>query len=202
MEDDYPDGDSSRTSVTPPAEDGEQKPQPDCVPQVTLPQTAQDMRYLPQAQSLPAHMRNDYGYHINQSMALSASYAPLSRSQPTSNPADYPSAHPVETATGMNVIGGSNGTPPHNPSMPWLTSMEGSLPSPSQLDFNGYPDPAYGGQTMFFPGGGMRRPQSTEPEDWSLRTMRQPVNNFNQMSLPDWTSITMPEVKQERAYAM
>jgi len=74
------------------------------------------------------------------------------------------------------------------------------------MDFGGYPDPTYGGQQMFFPGNGMRRPQSTEPEDWSLRSNRNSnnhnQNNFNHMHMShDW-NMPMPDIKQEMAYAM
>lgn len=198
-EDGHSDARSSRTSVTPPVEDDTQTSPSDCPPQVNVPQTARDMGYYPQDQSLPLHMRNTYGYHMNQTLGVPTSYATISRSHPTSNPPDYMVVQPLESPTGVN---GSNGTPPHPSSLPWATSMDGALPSPGSLDFGAYPDPAYGAQAMYFAGGGMRRPQSTEPEDWSLRTVRQPINTFNNLGPPDWSSITMPEVKPERAYAM
>lgn len=87
--------------------------------------------------------------------------------------------------------------------MGWGSPTNGVLPSPNPLDFGSYPEPAYGTQQIYFPGNNMRRPQSTEPEDWSLRSTRGHNNNFNhQLHMPDWGAMPLGDIKQERAYAV
>ena len=67
-----------------------------------------------------------------------------------------------------------------------------------------YPEPGFGGPQLYFPGSGIRRPQSTEPEDFALRPR---VNHHAQVqnNVPmtaDWSHIPMqvqmPDIKQDR----
>lgn len=160
-------------------------------------------------QSLPPHLRNDYSMSMRHNSMLGSTSTThfTSASQPrlniTSNPSSYAPPQPLEPPTAGS---GSGGASPHTSGINWGSPSHGTLPSPTGLDFGAYPDPTYGGQHMFFPsnGNGMRRPQSTEPEDWSLRSTGRSSSNFNHHlnMAHDWSAVALSELKQERAFAM
>lgn len=75
------------------------------------------------------------------------------------------------------------------------------------MDYSSYPDPGYNNH-MFFTGNIVRRPQSTEPEDWALRN-RHAGTQMNYGAHVqfgnEWNvgvNFNMPEVKTEKAYAL
>ncbi|KAK5958679.1 hypothetical protein OHC33_000522 [Knufia fluminis] len=213
-EDTYSETRSSRASTGSPSDPPTISPN-DEMPQMSLHRQSQDFKYIPQQQSLPPHMRNEYSmpmmhnhnhnhnHNLHNPSVSSATTnftsAPQPRASITSNPTSYGPPQPLEPPANGTASGNAS---PHMSTMGWGSPTHGGLPSPTAMDFSGYPDPTYGGQQMFFPGSGMRRPQSTEPEDWSLRGNRNANNNFNHMHMGhDW-NMPMPEIKQERAYAM
>jgi len=86
--------------------------------------------------------------------------------------------------------------------MSWGSPGHGNLPSPIPMDFSNYPDPnLHFNAGMYFTNNSLRRPQSTEPEDWTLRNNRYSNSHFNhhmQMAA-DWTNMPIAaEIKQER----
>lgn len=201
--DDYSDTRSSRTSTASPQDAPSISPNDD-LSNMTMHRQPQEFNYMPQNQSIPPHVRNEYSMSMRQNPSISSigstNYANApSRTSITSNPAAYGPPQPLEPPANGTASGGAS---PHLSAIGWGSPTHGGLPSPGGLDFGSYPDPSYGGQQIFFPGNNMRRPQSTEPEDWSLRSTRNPNNNFNHMNMGhDWTTL-MPEIKQERAFAM
>ena len=85
------------------------------------------------------------------------------------------------------------------------------MPSPGPMDTYSYPDPTYGGaHPLYYPGSNIRRPQSTEPEDYGLRPrgnnnnhMNNQIGNHMQNSVPmgaEWTSmpVGMHNMKEEK----
>lgn len=207
-EDIYSETRSSRNSTGSPSDPPTISPNNE-VPPMLLHRQSQDFKYMPQNQSLPPHMRNEYNMSMTHThthnppvgSAVTTSYtsAPQPRSSFTSNPMSYGPPQPMEPPANGTASGGAS---PHMSAMGWASPSHVGLPSPTAMDFGGYPDPTYGGQQMFFPGSSMRRPQSTEPEDWSLRPNRNSNNNFGHLQMGhDW-NMPMPEIKQERAYAM
>lgn len=176
---------------------------------MSLHRQSQDFNYMTQNQSISSHLRNEYGMPVRHPSTIGSTpihhftSAPQSRPNITSNPAAYGPPQPLEPPANGTISGGGS---PHMAAMSWASPNHGGLPSPSQMDFGSYPDPSLGGQQhMYFGGGGTRRPQSTEPEEWSLRTSRNPNSNLNHHTMhmmPDWGAMGIAEIKQERAYAM
>jgi hypothetical protein len=61
-----------------------------------------------------------------------------------------------------------------------------------------YPEPAYGGQqALYYPGSSIRRPQSTEPEDYGIRPRQM---GHHVPITADWSAMPMgvPDHRQER----
>lgn len=205
LDESYSDAQSSGTSTTPSAEN-QSSTNPDTeTSAIPLQRQSSDFQYMMQNQSLPPHIRSEYGvplrHHPSMSTHSVQNYTgmPLIRPNITSNPTAFGPPQPLEPPANGTASGAAS---PHMTNLGWGSPNNG-LPSPNPMDFGTYPDPVYG-QQMFFPGNGMRRPQSTEPEDWSLRSTRNPNNNFNHhMHLThDWSALPVTEVKQERAFAM
>lgn len=163
---------------------------------------------------LPHHMRHDYpinmhGHHLQVPLPASNVFPhgqthsqhqlQVHRNNITSNqPQSYGTSHTngsVTTSESPNLSG-----------MVWPPS-HGTLPGSSAMDFSSYPDPGYQNH-MFFPTNNMRRPQSTEPEEWSLRSRH--ANNHthygNHIQMGnEWNmgiNMNVSEVKAERAFAM
>lgn len=152
-------------------------------------------RYVPQqsvAQTQPMQLSNDLG-NLN-----------LQRRQPHFNPTTnhmtFPSAPPPRSAAPSQysyhlpqpleppAIQYQQGTShSHNITSPHLpTSINNSFMWPSHsnapsYDFSAaYPDPNFPNMTgIYFPGSNVRRPQSTEPEDW-MKQYRPNNNMTNQ----------------------
>ncbi|KAH0833658.1 C2H2 finger domain protein [Fonsecaea pedrosoi] len=161
-----------------------------------------DYGFLPQTHSLPPHMRTDFGPNLPRSTPPLTShslqqYTSAPQQRPvTSHPPAYGPPQPLEPpANGTS----SGSTSPHLGALAWGSPGSGSLPTPASLETYGYPEPAYGGHSLYYPGSAIRRPQSTEPEDYGLRP-RQP-HMATHISLPtDWTSmpLAVQDNRQER----
>lgn len=177
-----------------------------------------DLQYmnhsLGQSNTIPPHMRHEYPMNMNaRHVQLNTSLSNMfphghNHNQHSSQMQRNNITSILPTSYGPSQSNGavSTGDSPHLSSMVW-PSPGGALPSPSTLDFSNYPDPGYHNH-MFFPGNNMRRPQSTEPEDWSLRS-RHASNHAhfgNHIQLGnEWNvgmNMNVSEVKSERAYAM
>lgn len=163
---------------------------------------SQDFGYISQTQILPPHVRNDYSVPMRQNSLPQNPFPtryPNAPQRPsiTSNPVSYGPPQPLEPPTNDTT---SSGNSPHMSAMAWASpSNNAGLPSPGGLDFGNYSD--LGGQQNFFANNLMRRPQSTEPQDWSLRSSRYSNDSFGHMDMAaDWGM--MPEIKQERVFAM
>lgn len=209
MDDVYSDDDAqtSRTSTTPSAEEPTSANSNIDLPQTIMQHQRQssDFSFLQHSQAMPPHLRNEYGIQLPHSSSMrttiqSYSHLPQSRPSITSNPASFGPPQPLEPPTNGTASGGGS---PHMTTMGWGSPTNGVLPSPNPLDFGSYPDPAYSTQQIYFPSTNMRRPQSTEPEDWSLRSTRNHNNGFNhQLHMPDWGALPLGDIKQEKAYAL
>ncbi|KIW76607.1 hypothetical protein Z517_09051 [Fonsecaea pedrosoi CBS 271.37] len=161
-----------------------------------------DYGFLPQTHSLPPHMRTDFGPNLPRSTPPLTShslqqYTSAPQQRPvTSHPPAYGPPQPLEPpANGTS----SGSTSPHLGALAWGSPGSGSLPTPASLETYGYPEPAYGGHSLYYPGSAIRRPQSTEPEDYGLRP-RQP-HMVTHIPLPtDWTSmpLAVQDNRQER----
>lgn len=203
-DDGYSDSRSSRNSTASLQDQPSISPN-DEAHQLGLQRQSQDYNYMAHNNSLPPHMRSEYTLgmrHAQTVDAAPANYtsAPQPRTSITSNPTSYGPPQPLEPPANGTA---SDGASPHISAMGWGSPTHGNLPSPTAMDFANYPDPTYGGQQLYFPGNGMRRPQSTEPEDWSLRSNRNQNNYHHHLNMGhDWNAMQMPEIKQERTYAM
>ena len=168
---------SSRNSTTSPVERTlSPSPGQELPPLVKLERAASDLGYMSHNSSLPPHMRNDYQHQpsprstpsMNGPSLNNYTSAPQSQMSPTSHPAAYGPPQPLEPPT--NVMG-SGSASPHMGPLGWGSPIRhGSLPSPGSMGNYDYPDPGFGGPSLYYPHPGpIRRPQSTEPEDYGIR---------------------------------
>ena len=139
--------------------------------------------YLPQNGTLPPHLRTDYSQNSSRSspaMNSTMSYTsnPLHRPAMTSHPNAYGPPQPLEPPANGTTSGSGS---PHLGAINWGSpgAGHGNLPSPGPIDNYAYPDPTYGGSHVYFPGSNIRRPQSTEPEDYGLRPRGHQGMNHN-----------------------
>lgn len=124
--------------------------------------------------SLPGHLRGDYGLQ-SQQQPPSNGYANGMR--PTSHPTGYgppPTLEPPTSVDNRQQGPGSATGSPHMASMGWQSPSHHSMPSPSQSNSYVYPDPdPYGSSGamnhMYYPNSNIRRPQSTEPDNYDLK---------------------------------
>lgn len=184
-------------------------------------QQVPDFNYLGgQNGSLPPHLRNDYQQNIpraspiinNPALANFAPGQPYHRPSTTSHPSNYGPPQPMEPPAN-----GSRPGSPHMTGLGWGSPTHGTLPSPPPMDgYSAYPDPSYGaGHPLYYPGSNIRRPGSTEPDQYELRPRNQnqsQMNNHNMAnhmthmnfmpsSAPiDWSHIpTHTGIKEERS---
>lgn len=125
-----------------------------------------DFQYMNNS-SLPVHLRGDYMQNPNQPPPTTAAYSNGMR--PTSHPIGYGPPPTLEPPANPPSAGGS----PHMGSVGWHSPSH--MPSPtSQNSSYVYPDPdPYNNQAamghMFYPNSNMRRPQSTEPDNYEQK---------------------------------
>jgi Zinc finger, C2H2 type len=200
---------SSRNSTASPA-DRTMSPSPgqELPPLVKLERSGSEFGYLPHNPSLPPHMRNDYQQQpsprstpsMNVPSLASFTSAPQPQMSPTSHPAAYGPPQPLEPPANGTASGSAS---PHMGPLGWGSPRHGSLPSPGSLGNYDYPDPGFGGPSLYFPPHGpIRRPQSTEPEDYGIRPRGSHAANLaNHVPMTaDWSSmpVNMHDARQER----
>ena len=138
-----------------------------------------DFAYLPQNGSLPPHLRGSFQQHpprsspdMTSNVMNNNNYHNSGHQRPsvTSHPPGYGPPQPLEPpAIDTRSTGSASGSP-HMAAIGWPSPTHGNLPSPGPVDSYAYPDPTYGGgHHLYYPGGNIRRPQSTEPENYELR---------------------------------
>ena len=86
---------------------------------------------------------------------------------------------------------GSGGGSPHLTAIGWGSPTHVNMPSPGPVDSYAYPDPTYGGgHPLYYPGSNIRRPQSTEPENYELRPRNLGNHMQNNMAVgPEWSNM-------------
>ncbi|KIW25307.1 hypothetical protein, variant [Cladophialophora immunda] len=194
-------GGSSRNSTASPADRTlSMSPHSELPPMATgMQRQGSDYGFLPQTHSLPPHMRPDFGSNSPRSTPplTLQNYTSAPQQRPvTSHPPAYGPPQPLEPPANGTASGS---TSPHLGALAWASLGSGSLPTPSSLDNYGYPDPCYGGPSLYYPGSAIRRPQSTEPEDYGLRPRHGHMSHHVAVSA-DWTSmpLAVQDNRQER----
>lgn len=136
-----------------------------------------DFSYMPNG-SLPHHIRPGLQQPSPRSSpsATSPSYASYSHTQPRQSLTSYPSMYcppPVlEPPTHHeHRRGGSAGDSPLIGSVGWQSPVHPSMGSPSHTEPYMYPEPPYGtpAQHLYYPNSNLRRPQSTEPDQYETK---------------------------------
>ncbi|PKY02664.1 C2H2 finger domain protein [Aspergillus campestris IBT 28561] len=132
--------------------------------------------------SIPPHVRGDFvqpsprASPTATSPSLSTYSNPHPRPSMTSHPSAYAPPQPLEPPANNDHRPNSVSGSPHMTSLGWASPSHGSIPSPgSANDYAPYPDS--GGSTyassmpphMYFPNSTIRRPTSTEPENYEMR---------------------------------
>ncbi|KAH1307276.1 hypothetical protein KXV68_009687 [Aspergillus fumigatus] len=155
-------------------------PPPGDLPPLNMPRSAGD--YYMGNGSIPPHVRGDFSQASPRSSPTatspslsSFSGAPHQRPSMTSHPSGYAPPQPLEPPANSDHRPNSVSGSPHMTSLGWASPSHGSIPSPGSVnDFN-YPEPsgpAYPSSMpphMYFPNSTIRRPTSTEPENYELK---------------------------------
>lgn len=94
---------------------------------------------------------------------------------------------------------GSGNASPHMNALGWATPNSSNLTGTSTMDNYAYPEPAYGGHNMYYPGTSIRRPQSTEPEEYGIRSRHSHLAHHVPITA-DWSAmpISVQNNRQER----
>lgn len=150
------------------------------LPPLNIPRSAGDY-YLGNG-SIPPHVRGDFQQASPRasptatSPSLSSfSSAPLPRPSMTSHPSGYGPPQPLEPPANKDHRPNSVSGSPHMTSIGWGSPSHSNIPSPVSAPDYGYPEPGgppYPGSVpphMYFPNSTIRRPASTEPENYELR---------------------------------
>jgi hypothetical protein len=147
-------------------------PNQELAPMAGMQRHQNDYPYMSNS-SLPVHLRGDYHMQSqNQPPPPTASYSNGMR--PTSHPNAYGPPPILEPPANPPSAGSVNGSP-HMGSVGWHSPSHSHMPSPqSQTNGYVYPDPdPYGGQAamshMYYPNSNIRRPQSTEPDNYDSK---------------------------------
>lgn len=128
--------------------------------------------------SIPVHLRDNYHMQQpnHQPTPVTSSYSNGMR--PTSHPNPYGPPPILEPPTNPPPTVSVNGSP-HMSTVGWNSPTHMASPS-SQANGYVYPDPdPYGAQVMghmghmYFPNGNIRRPQSTEPDNYDTKPRMQ-----------------------------
>lgn len=131
---------------------------------------------------LPPHLRGDFSQASPRASPTTTSpslssygSAPPVRPSMTSHPTGYGPPQPLEPPANNDHRPNSVNGSPHMTSLGWASPSHTSIPSPGSAHEFGYPDPS--GPTyassmpphMYFPNSTIRRPASTEPENYELK---------------------------------
>ncbi|KAF9890175.1 hypothetical protein FE257_006336 [Aspergillus nanangensis] len=131
--------------------------------------------------SIPPHVRGDFSQASPRasptatSPSLSSfSSAPHNRPSMTSHPTGYAPPQPLEPPANNDHRPNSVSGSPHLSSMGWASPSHGSIPSPGSANDFAYPEPgapSYANSVphIYFPNSTIRRPTSTEPENYEMK---------------------------------
>jgi uncharacterized Zn-finger protein len=135
--------------------------------------------YIPNG-GIPPHVRGDFQQASPRaspaatSPALS-SYSSHPRPSMTSHPSGYGPPQPLEPPANTDHRPGSVTGSPHMTSMGWASPSHASMPSPGSPHEFGYPEQSVAAYAsampphMYFPNSTIRRPGSTEPENYEMK---------------------------------
>lgn len=150
------------------------------LPPLTMHRSAGD--YYMGSGPIPPHIRGDFSQGSPRvsptatSPSLSSfGNAPLPRPSMTSHPTGYGPPQPLEPPANNDHRPNSVSGSPHMTSLGWASPSHGSIPSPGSANDLTYPEPnapAYPTSMpphMYFPNSTIRRPTSTEPENYDMR---------------------------------
>lgn len=185
---DFSDNASSQNSTESPGQRPiSMSPTHELPPIPNLPRQTTEYGFIPQNGALPPHMRNDFSQSsprpspgMNSNSLSGYTSAPHHRPSLTSHPAAYGPPQPLEPPANGTASGSGS---PHLTALGWGSPNHGSMPSPGPIDNFPYPDlphPSYAAAThqLYYPGSNIRRPQSTEPEDYGLRPRNSNSHNI------------------------
>ncbi|KIX04205.1 uncharacterized protein Z518_07759 [Rhinocladiella mackenziei CBS 650.93] len=161
-----------------------------------------DYGYLPQSHGLPPHMRSDFQQNASRSSpSLNGhtlqNYTSAPQQRPTtSHPTTYGPPQPLEPPANGT---GSGSASPHLGALGWGSPSTSTLPNPPAMDNYSYPDAGYASHQLYYPGSSIRRPQSTEPEDYGIRP-RHPHMAHHVPLTADWSAmpLAVQDNRQER----
>ena len=126
--------------------------------------------------SIPPHVRGDFQQPSPRSSpgvtspSMSNYGASHHRPSLTSHPSGYGPPQPLEPPANNDHRAGSAGGSPHMTALGWGSPNHPGIPSPGPVENFAYPEPTYGGgHPLYYPGSNIRRPQSTEPENYEMK---------------------------------
>lgn len=169
----YSENGSVQSTPSPSQRPSSMSPGQDLPPIPNMHRQGSDFGYIPNG-GLPLHLRNDMQQPSPRSIPGSPppsnnNFSSNHRPSMTSHPNNYGPPQPLEPPANNDHRSQGSGSP-HMSAIGWGSPQPNSMPSPQPVDNYAYPDPTYGGQPLYYPGSNMRRPQSTEPDDYSLKT--------------------------------
>ncbi|EPS28990.1 hypothetical protein PDE_03936 [Penicillium oxalicum 114-2] len=131
--------------------------------------------------SLPPHIRGDFGQGSPRASPTASSpslssygSAPHPRPSMTSNP--YGPPQPLEPPANSDHRPNSVNGSPHMTSLGWASPSHGNMPSPGSVNDFAYPEPGHSSYPtsmpphMYFPNSTIRRPNSTEPDNYETKS--------------------------------
>lgn len=193
---------STRSTPSPAGRPDSVSPNNELPPMPNFHRQASELAYLQPNGSFPPHLRHDFQQPSprpsssgipSPSMSSSFNSVPLQRPSLTSHPSVYSPPQPLEPPThNDHRSSGSAGGSPHLLGIGWGSPPNPGLPSLSPIDSYSYPDPTYGGAPLYYPGSNIRRPQSTEPDQYETKPRNHNANINN--SLPvgaEWNNMPM-----------
>lgn len=165
---------------------------------------------MPQAQIMPPHIRGDFHQGATRT-PHPIHTGPMPSFGSTSQPGLQMNLHPSGFRPPQHVeqqSSANEGThSPHMSGMGWTTDNNTGMTNSTGMEAYPYQDPSpYNGHALYYPGSNIRRPQSTEPEDYGMR-QRFMGHHLGGNGMPiagtEWNQlpINIHDVKQERAYA-
>lgn len=132
--------------------------------------------------TIPPHVRGDFPQASPRASPTATSPslsnfggAPHPQPSITSHPTGYAPPQPLEPPANNDHRPNSVSGSPHMTSLGWASPSHGSIPSPGSATDYGYSDasgPVYANAVpphMYFPSSTIRRPASTEPENYEMK---------------------------------
>lgn len=132
--------------------------------------------------TIPPHVRGDFPQASPRASPTATSpslsnfgSAPHPQPSITSHPTGYAPPQPLEPPANNDHRPNSVSGSPHMTSLGWASPSHGSIPSPGSATDYGYSDasgPVYANAVpphMYFPSSTIRRPASTEPENYEMK---------------------------------